>query len=137
VEAWQIAQPENPDAIVLRAEVEVVRVFRIAARDGSAPLDGLDAAAPDLNDKWIGNEAVSDLEVALGRWFCHRRQAFAQDVPDLHYLAHGLCFANRAPAAAPVFQLIGGLLVSTPWSLFGDAATVFSYWRKKALGLAR
>lgn len=247
VEAWQIAQSDNPDATVLRAEVEVVRVFRLAARDGSVPLDRLDAAlqaclkaaraaegdpaplvslltvarlypnghpgihewwaellrrdtynregchqamryfsdryhgseevaldfardvaqrcpigspltvlplvarveafrfrsvgqsttAPDLNDRWLGIGAVSDLEVALGRWFNLRIQSNAQDVSDLHYLAHGLCYANRSQAAAPVFKQIGDLVVGTPWTLFGEPVTVFSYWRNKALGLTR
>jgi hypothetical protein len=70
---------------------------------------------------------------ALDHWFRRRGRAYAQDVPDLHYLAHGLCFGNRVEQAAPVFDLIGDLAASTPWSLAGDPASTFVYWRSRAL----
>ena len=43
VETWQVAQPESVDAMVLRAEVEVVRVFRVVARDGTVATMRLDS----------------------------------------------------------------------------------------------
>lgn len=243
VEAWQVAQPDNVDAMVLRAEVEVVRVFRVVARDGSvasmrldsivdtcitaakaAPSDPVpvvslltiarlypqgkreidswwsemqqrdpfnreachqvlryfssryhgsaamvqnfarecaqrapfgsplavlplvarveefkhsrtrqDAADLALNDMWIDEGAGYDLDVAMDRWFRRRTRAYAQDIPDLHFLAHGLCLGNRTQQAAPVFDAIGDLAASNPWSLAGDAASTFTYWRGKAL----
>lgn len=247
VEAWQVAQPDSVDAMVLRAEVEVVRVFRVVARDGAVATMRLDAtvesciaaakAAPNdpvpvvsmltiarlypggqpaidgwwaemqrrdpfnreachqvlryfssryhgttqqvqgfarecaqraphgspiavlplvarveefkhragkspdgdlrLNDVWIDEGAMLDLDLALDRWFLRRSRAYAQDVHDLHYLAHGLCFGNRVDQAGPVFELIGDLAASTPWSLAGDAASTFGYWRGRALGTRR
>ncbi|HTJ71415.1 MAG TPA: hypothetical protein VL551_27990 [Actinospica sp.] len=244
VETWQVAQPDNVDALVLRAEVEVVRTFRVAARDGSVATMRLDAtveacitaakAAPTdpvpvvslltvarlypggqreidgwwgelqrrdpfnreachqvlryfssryhgsaatahnlarecaqrapygsplavlplvarveefkfgqtrhnavdlaLNDIWISEAAMYDLDVAFDRWFRRRGRVYAQDVPDLHYLAHGLCFGNRVEQAAPIFELIGDLGVSNPWALAGDPAATFGYWRNRALG---
>jgi hypothetical protein len=243
VETWQVAQPESVDALVLRAEVEVVRTFRVVARDGTvatmrldatveacvaaakaAPTDPVpvvslltiarlypggkreidswwaemqrrdafnreachqvlryfssryhgsatmvqnfarecaqraphgsplavlplvarveefkfgrakhDAADLALNDIWIDEGAMYDLDVVLDRWFRRRGRAYAQDVPDLHYLAHGLCFGNRVEQAAAVFDLIGDLAASTPWSLAGDPASTFGYWRSRAL----
>ena len=248
VEAWQVAQPDNTDALVLRAEAEVVRVFRLAARDGVVATDRLDVtisacitaaqAAPKdpvpvvslltvarlypgghpaidgwwgemqrrdpfnreachqalryfssryhgsgqmaqsfarecaqraphgspiailplvarveefryrsseqdaggsvgLSDMWIDEWAMHDLDVALDRWFRRRTRVYAQDVPDLHYLAHGLCFGNRVEHAAPVFDLIGDLAASNPWSAAGDPAAAFGYWRNRALDLTR
>lgn len=244
VEAWQVAQPDSVDAMVLRAEVEVMRVFRVVARDGTvatmrldatvesciaaakanptdpvpvvslltvarlypggqrsidswwgemqqrdpfnreachqvlryfssryhgsativqnfarecaqraphgSPLAVLplvarveefkaskvrqDAADLALNDVWIDDGAMHDLDIAMDRWFRRRTRAYAQDVPDLHYLAHGLCFGNRAEQAGAVFDVIGDLAASNPWSIGGDAASTFSYWRSRALG---
>lgn len=246
VETWQVAQPDNPDALVLRAEVEVVRVFRVVARDGAVATERLDATveacvnaakavprdpvpvvslltiarlfpgghpaidawwvemqrrdpfnreachqvlryfssryhgsgqtaqgfarecaqrAPygspiavlplvarveefryrsgqedfggvGLNDVWIDEWAMHDLDIALDRWFRRRDRVFAQDVPDLHYLAHGLCFGNRIEQSVPVFEYIGDLGASNPWSLTGDPASAFGYWRSRALNLA-
>jgi hypothetical protein len=247
VETWQVAQPESVDALVLRAEVEVVRTFRVAARDGSVATMRLDAtiesciaaakAAPSdpvpvvslltiarlypggqreidswwaemqrrdpfnreachqvlryfssryhgsatmvqnfarecanrapygsplavlplvarveefkfsrsrhnaadlaLNDLWLEDAAMYDLDVAIDRWFGRRTRAYAQDIPDLHFLAHGLCFGNRVEQAAPVFEVIGDLAASNPWSLAGDAASTFGYWRSRALTARR
>jgi hypothetical protein len=77
---------------------------------------------------------MHDLDLALDRWFHRRGQVYAQDVPDLHYLAHSLCFGNRAGQAARVFELIGDLAASNPWSLVGDPAAAFGYWRDGATG---
>lgn len=44
VESWQIAEPKNPDAVVLRAEVEVMRVFRAVAGAGTVNVSQLDSA---------------------------------------------------------------------------------------------
>ncbi len=110
----------------LAARVEAYR-YRAAGRRST------DLA---LNDMWVDEWAGHDLDVALGRWFDAERPALAQDVPDLHYLAHGLAFANRLAAAAPVFAEIGDLGVKTPWSLFGDAAALIAYWRAKAQAAA-
>jgi hypothetical protein len=244
VEAWQIAEPQSSDAAVLRAELEVVRVFHVAARNGgAAPSDRLDAAVRaclvaasaaaddpvplislltvarlypeghprieqwwdelqrrdpysreachqvmryftdryhgsdqmaqqfardtatrcpsglpiamlplaarvetyryraagrrptdlDLNDMWIEPWAAYDLDIAVSRWFnAPDRTVLAQDATDLHFLAHGLAFANRLAQAAPVFDEIGSIGVKTPWSLFGDPASLIPYWRTKA-----
>jgi len=247
IEAWQVAQPDSVDAMVLRAEVEVVRVFRVVARDGAVATMRLDATvqaciaaakaaprdpvpvvsmltvarlfpggqqaidgwwaemqrrdpfnreachqvlryfssryhgsaqmvqsftrecaqrAPDgspiailplaarveefkfrssraderglgLNDVWIDEDALYDLDIALDRWFYRRARAHAQDVHDLHYLAHGLCLGNRVEQAAPVFEAIGDLAASNPWSLAGDPAAAFGYWRTRALSARR
>jgi len=247
VETWQVAQPESVDAMVLRAEVEVVRVFRVVARDGTvatmrldstvesciaaakaaptdpAPVVSLltiarlypggqraidswwgemqqrdpfnreachqvlryfssryhgsaamvqnfarecaqraphgsplavlplvarveefkagrgrhDAADRALNEIWIDDSAMYDLDVAMDRWFRRRTRTYAQDIPDLHYLAHGLCFGNRVAHAAPVFEAIGDLAASNPWSLAGDAGATFGYWRSRALSARR
>jgi hypothetical protein len=247
VETWQVAQPDSVDALVLRAEVEVVRTFRVVARDGSVATMRLDAtvdaciaaakAAPSdpvpvvslltiarlypegqreidswwgemqrrdpfnreachqvlryfssryhgsammvqnfarecaqrapqgsplavlplvarveefksararhdaadlaLNDTWIDDSAMYDLDVAMDRWFRRRSRAYAQDIPDLHYLAHGLCFGNRVEQAAAVFEVIGELAASNPWSLAGDPAATFGYWRSRALSTRR
>ncbi|HET9170967.1 MAG TPA: hypothetical protein VFN97_16135 [Actinospica sp.] len=247
VETWQVAQPDSVDALVLRAEVEVVRVFRVAARDGSVATMRLDStvdaciaaakAAPSdpvpvvslltiarlypggqreidawwgemqqrdpfnreachqvlryfssryhgsasmvqnfarecaqraplgsplavlplaarveefkysrgrpnaadlaLNDMWIDEGALYDLDVAMDRWFHRRSRAYAQDTADLHFLAHGLCFGNRVEQAAPIFEAIGDLATSNPWALAGDATATFTYWRSRALGTRR
>jgi hypothetical protein len=111
----------------LAARVEAYR-FRIAGRR---------ATDLDVNDMWIDAWAGHDLDIALGRWFtAAERTAYAQDVPDLHYLGHGLVFANRLAQAAPVFDEIGGIAVATPWSLFGDPAALIGYWRQKAYAAA-
>jgi hypothetical protein len=44
VETWQAAERFNPDAVVLRAEVEVMRVFRLAGAGETVAVDRLDAA---------------------------------------------------------------------------------------------
>jgi hypothetical protein len=44
VESWQIADPQSTDAVVLRAEVEVMRVFRMVGATGQTDIANLDAA---------------------------------------------------------------------------------------------
>ena len=83
-EGWHAAQPDNPDAPVLRAETEVMRVLDLAASAGgvdrhrldqAACFGGLDVVATHLF-KLVGNRATQapwchfgDPAALLDRWY--------------------------------------------------------------------
>ncbi|WP_033821042.1 hypothetical protein [Kitasatospora sp. MBT63] len=52
VETWQAAEPANPDAMVLRAETDVMRLFNAVA-GGPAPTPGQDALGRDRLDRVV------------------------------------------------------------------------------------
>jgi hypothetical protein len=242
-ESWQIADPASTDAVVLRAEVEVMRVFRMAGATGQvdvghlvAALQAASAAAerypqdpvpwvsmltlarlypggrPEIHhwldqlqdrdllnregyhqflryhtgryhgsfqasydfaleavqfapkgsplavlpqvaraehyrhkiaaqsagslgqaDFWSQPSAVRDLEVAMRRWVGNRVTPYAQDVSDLNFLAHGLCYAYRFADAKVVFGEIGNVVTTVPWSYCGEPLDLFGRWRERAL----
>ncbi|MGW0393277.1 hypothetical protein ACWDYJ_20720 [Streptomyces sp. NPDC003042] len=92
-------------------------------------------SAIGLATHWSGERARWDLRAALARWIAERTKAYAQDVADLNYLAHGLVHAGMERESAAVFALLGNRATLVPWSYSGDAEELFVRWRDKVAAL--
>ncbi|MFD5419824.1 hypothetical protein ACFWJT_17585 [Streptomyces sp. NPDC127069] len=93
-----------------------------------------DRTAIGMAAHWNGERARWDLREALEKWLGGRTRAYAQDVADLNYLAHGLVHAGMEEQAGPVFALLENRATRVPWAYSGDAEGLFVRWRDRVLG---
>lgn len=86
-----------------------------------------------LTDRhWSTSYAQVAIERCHHQWFAAARPADVV-LPDLHLMAHALWAATRRKLAAEVFAAIGPFALTTPWSLHGDPAEVFTRARERCL----
>ncbi|TDU77006.1 MULTISPECIES: hypothetical protein [unclassified Streptomyces] len=127
-EAWQASEPDSPDALVLRADIEVMRMFAVARRGTMPAVNRLDwtariclqasEAAPEDPHPWVSLVTLARLyeggHAAMGRWWqelCARdpyhREAHHQGLRYMSARWHGshgqaYNFARDRAAAAPL-----------------------------------
>ncbi|MFJ3200152.1 hypothetical protein [Streptomyces sp. NPDC086989] len=127
-EAWQSAEPHSADAVVLRADIEVMRMFAVARRGTMPAANRLDwtariclhaaDAAPDDPHPWVSLVTLARLyeggHAETGRWWqelCardpHHREAHHQGLRYMSARWHGShgqasTFARERAAAAPL-----------------------------------
>lgn len=127
VEAWQAAEPGNPDAVVLRAETEVMRMFSVARGGASPGREHLDwtariclhaaEAAPQDPHPWVSLITLARLfdggHADMGKWWQelrarapYHREGHHQGLRYMSARWHGshgqaYNFARDAAASAP------------------------------------
>ena len=86
-----------------------------------------------LTDRhWSTAYAQVAIERCYEHWFVGARSSETV-LQDLHLMAHALWASAKRRWAADVFAAIGPFALTTPWSLHGDPAEVFSRARERCL----
>src|SRR5215211_2079229 len=91
VDRWVAAEPESPDAALLRARSFVDRAWEVRGSDWA---------------KYVGQEAVARDELNVGGH-------------DLNTFAYGLYQTDRHRDSKPVFEAIGPYATDIPWGWRG------------------
>jgi hypothetical protein len=87
-------------------------------------------SAVGLTYHWNHEVAIQALQSTMRQWIAHRSGIeYAQDVPDLNLLLHGLVFAGQTDDARAVFAQLGDRPTRIPWSYSGAPEALFDHWR--------
>ena len=127
VARWIAEQAPAGSALCALQLVAFVEAFRQLADAG-------DISRVLLTDRhWSTSYAQVVIERCYTQWFAVSTDPSRIVSSDLHLLAHALWVGTRRKWAAEVFHTIGPYALTTPWSLHGDPAEVFTRARERCL----
>ncbi|MFJ3231043.1 hypothetical protein [Streptomyces sp. NPDC086787] len=123
VDAVRARAPENAPCTATELTAQVLQYHSVLA------LGGVEALM--ARNHWTHVEAAQVLDRAAHTWarpgFLHHAAALA----DLNLLAYALIAAERRHDARPVFEAIGGQVVSWPWSVGGEPVAEYEKARSR------
>ncbi|WP_245703755.1 hypothetical protein [Streptomyces lushanensis] len=89
-------------------------------------------AVRDFGQHWRHELAVTEARRTFDRWIGGRPRGpvLPEEVGELNYLTHAVCYAGLDDEAGQLFGLLGPRAAQVPWSYTGDPAEQFTAFRR-------